>query len=312
MINSQRMVKKLYVDLAGQHVAEELNSLSRRLELMSVGQAAADHGPTTVELKLSEREDYLRKLSELNGKKLPFRIAQFEKGHDSSHISAIAADRVMDDLEPTGLRIADYSRMMRIVERDGRLLFSYSTLLGQAFAPVRYEDRPRKNDFSGVDVLHYLACNIEQELAFVQKKGDALVYVFDSSRFEKSSKDPETGENKYLGMDLVNFHRGVKGFGHVLPGIMTGIANAMEQGSLDLLTIDLRGNHVYTDGEQQVKRFERDHLVPVRSGKNLVGIIGYADVHFQDVGQFMSPYKGGSEIDLTGFQENFRVMKNGT
>ena len=151
--------------------------------------------------------------------------------------------------------------------------------------------------------------------------------------YEKTPKDPVTGYNHFLGRDLMEFHGHAKTYGHILPTILGNLCKSFENGSLDMLVIDLKGQNVHSlvdsDGNVnesvQAVRFERDYITPIRQhcegtdaktgcGKcpgQLMGILAYADVLFQNVGDTSNPFEGGTCLDKSVYK-NLKVIQNVT
>ena len=284
---SVRRIKHLHIDLTGSGAGSELSGLVSRLD-GSITPRLTDMGMT-----IAKQADYEQKLRELLGEKQNFRIAQFAEGYGLKD-SALVADDIVHRLEHTGIRST----------RDGDLRTVTIHPFGEM---ISYENNGLivGGLAQGRDVLHYMACVVRQDMAVVLKKDGRLIYSFDSSMFEKTPKDPVTGENRFLGQDILEFHGKAKTFGQMLPSLLDKLASSLGEHRLDLLTIDLRGGNIYSDGHQQVRRFERDYAVSLGDNR---GLLAYADVFFQDIAETRSPFKGGSSIDTADFHSRFRVI----
>lgn len=156
----------------------------------------------------------------------------------------------------------------------------------------------------------FMSCNVEQDFAFCAFRGDKLMYLFESSIYEKTPKNALTGENPFLGQDLIEFHTKNKNFGPLFPEIFGNLLQNFRENKLDELVIDLRGSKIYTDGTQHVRRFERDYATAIRRDGELKGMLVSADVFFQDVNETGNPYQGAPVINHDyNFHRDFVEVK---
>lgn len=265
-----------------------------------------------------------------------FKIAHFAVTH-SKLDSVLAAEEIARRTPGINL-LSDEN--VGLIDVPGRgIVASYLPGTG-AILTAEGIDMPRKEGVpssqSGMDVLHLMSCLVEQDVAYVVKLGRALIYDFDASRHEKTPKDPVTGENHFVGREIIEFHDRAKTVGPQIAHTLRYLTANFAVGTIDHLTVDLRGANTYSNGDVTVHRFERDHFVPIYTpgrrpdgsdhresmntfvlidnGKKplarLHGILGYAEVFFQPEGETKSPFEGGTVVDVPlDFYQTFRVQK---
>ena len=316
-------IKKIYVNLSGENAAQQLNYL--RTNLSAEHRAGLPLG-TQRKVEVCSHDVHMRRLVDALADGYDFRFAQFAGNHDTRD-SAIACDDLASKIDGIGIELHGENGKLRVVT------------LPQLGIELVYDEMARikslvvdNNDITGsssrvmqLDALHFMSCCIDQELALAVMNGAEMRYVFDSSMYEKTPKDPVTGFNRYLGRDLLEFHGKAKTFGAILPEILSHLCLAFVEGNLDMLVIDLRGQNVHTDGEVQARRFERDYITPIRrhcDGKDrydgcgacavgqFLGILAYADVKFQNAGDTSNPFEGGTCLDKSRYHE-LRVITQG-
>ncbi len=327
MRNKPSLARALYIDLTGEDAAEQLKELNRKLNIFndSIDPTSGGFSPTysgvprlSIEpehiapvLELANDCEYKTKTVELLGAKLCYRIAQFSPTHRMFD-SAVAADDLARKLAHVGVTFEKERLERRVVvpARGTEIIYDHNGRILLATGPEIEQYKGLAEKLRGQDALHYLACHIQQDMAVVMKKGDRMVYTFDCSMYEKTPKDVETGENKFLGMDLLEFHGRAKTFGSMLPGLLRNLVSCFEQQRLDLLEIDLRGANIYSNGEQQARRFERDYVTPIFEDGVFHGILAYADVFFQDPAETGSPYGGNAIHHPVKFHKEYKVMKD--
>lgn len=265
-----------------------------------------------------------------------FKIAHFAVTH-SSLDSVLAAEELARRTPGIELHRSEHEGVIVVPERG--IVVHYAPGLGTIFDAEGIEVPRREGlpySHSGMDVLHFLSCLVEQDVAFVVKQGRALIYDFDASRHEKTPKDPRTGENYFVGRELIEFHNRGRTVGPQIAHTLQYVIGNFQAGTLDHLTVDLRGGNLYTNGEQTVRRFERDHFIPVYTkgrrpdgsdhfesmntfvlkdefkeplGK-LHGVLGYAEVFFQPATEKRSPFQGGVVVDVPlNFYQTFKVQR---
>lgn len=249
-------------------------------------------------LTLTNEHEFIAKFSEMMGHKLSFQITHKSPRHRAADSVLIAKELVPRlNLE---MRQEDEFWVVDIPNR----------------ATIKFDERgtisaSTNPHLFGRDCLQFIACNVHEDFGVVMLNDGKLEYDFDSAMFEKSPKDAVTGENKFIGRDFVGFHSQGKNFGHMLPEIFGKLVKAFSDGRLETLTIDLRGAHIFGNGRIDVRRFERDFVVPIM--KPLFrGMLVFTDVFFQDVNEKKSPFDGGSGIEIrdpVGFSSEFRVKK---
>lgn len=205
------------------------------------------------------------KLKGLLGEPEQYRVAEFAPGYSSDQ-GVLAAYAI---IKASGLQSARNGNLVAV----DALKVSYGTD-GKIH-------RAENNGLVGKDIFHYLSGCIDQEVALVIKEEECLLYAADISRFEKTPKDPVTGVNRMIGRDLMAFHGAAPNHGDILPGIFQRLVKCMEQGTLDIITVDLEGQERYLHERETVRRRERDSFIPLRDERGLQGILATADVYFQ-------------------------------
>ena len=307
------LAKRLHLDLTGEDAAEQLKRISQYLyDLNRMVRRDVPSGLTYVEVNVPDVElgrsetpqiltlandcEYTTRTVEMLGAELYYRIAQFAPEHEVKD-SALVADNLAKRLAHVGVQFKKRGKERRIVIPGRETEFTYDQYgtIQRATGPeiAKYNDLAQ--NLEGQDALHFLAAHVHQDLAVVMKKKDGLIYTFDCSMYEKTPKDVETGENKFLGrnlMDLTGKYEGIQ-FNYFLENLV----GCFQQLRLDLLTVDHRGEHIYSNGEQEARRFERDYVTPIRRFRKFKGILAYADVFFQDPLVTENPFDGGEVLD---------------
>ncbi|MGV8086336.1 MAG: hypothetical protein ACP5N1_01770 [Candidatus Woesearchaeota archaeon] len=294
-------MKKIHIDLV-HNPREELINLDLMLGQMLVGEKVLIDERAKPLLTLLSRKEYIVKLEEMLHRQSNYEIFSLLEDIDKKYLS-LAAENIANNLMttlPSDISISHHIR---------------DTMHGFTWPVTRIEDKRLGVDIefndkgiitsSNVEELfwknpmEYLACIVEQDMALVSvTNNNNLIYLADISRFEKTPKDVRTGVNKYLGLDLMNFHASAKTYGSILPNIFRNLTECMRQNKLDLLTIDLLGGNTYTNGKETIRRFETDKVLPLKKNNIMEGIIVYADVFWQPVEETRTPQQGGRVLDL--------------
>lgn len=257
-------------------------------------------------LSLIDDIEYSIKASELLGHTQSFAVATIAPNF-SSNQKAPAAEHIAKTLgKEIELSKSQSKTKIFIPNRNIELEFTSNGII----------DKSNFSYLVGCDAMHALACNVLQDMGLLLKQKESFIYAADFSRFEKTPKDVRTGKNNYIGMDLLEFHGKAKNFGHILPKILGNIASCFEQHKLDMVTIDLRGLNTYSNGLQTLRRFERDHALPIFKDEKMKGIIVYANVIFQPQTELRNPYEGGRVIKVGSEIHNYhhlpiKVMPHG-
>lgn len=264
----------LHADLRGRphDIRNQLTTLLDKLSVLENGNALHSDGDAPVMSLASER---LRdtKLAEMHGEKLPYKISAFA-----------------DEYDPKTDGDAAFNALAQLCGHLG--------LDGIAAA-------------ESSDAFHLLACHVKQDLAVVKRDNDGMIYLADISAFEKTPKDRDGG-NKFLGRNLLDIHSQAPNLGLILRIVFPEIIKLFRDRILDLLSVDLNGQKEYLADKKRVRRFERDYFMPIRDCRGrFYGVLGVADVFFQDPEETISPYEGGSYVkgiemqtDLADISEN--------
>ncbi|MGZ3437868.1 MAG: hypothetical protein ACXVDD_00040 [Polyangia bacterium] len=241
------------------------------------------------------------KLAELGGRPGRFRYAQLDAAAGGAETVA-ALEGIVPYYGASGLQLVEPG-LLRI---DG-------------FGDVRYDATGRVvasplPSLSACNVLQLAAAFIEQDFGVVIERGAQMVYLFDCSRFEKTPKNVDTGENTFIGEDFFEWHHRIPGFGPFLAGTFRDLDQAFRRRLVDLLWVELRGRNLYTDGEHVVQRYERDYVVPLWSQRDeYVGLGVFADVFFKSQSDEQRPWNGGQHLYVDSpadFHQRFQVIKH--
>jgi hypothetical protein len=319
-------IKKLYLDVSGNDATENLMQLHETLEQTARGEdIVGKAAPKLLDIASPEthRIKLMSMLNDIVGGS-NYIIGQFSNDHDMRY-SAIAADDLVRKINHGKIitSIGVDVRNVQIPQLGVALTYSNEGQLLSLESNGSYPLDDLTRFSLGKDVLHFLSCCVEQDVALVFKKKEdgkeSLEYVFDCSMYEKTPKDPVTGYNHFLGKDLLEFHGHAKTYGHILPTILGNLTKSLEIGTLDMLAIDLRGQNTHelydSDGNVQegieARRFERDYITALRvhcDGQDVSigcekcpgqfkGILAYADVLFQELSDTSNPFEGGTCLD---------------
>ncbi len=313
-------MKTIHVDLAN-NAGLELQKLSLRLESILSGKTRLEQTQVNkIITPISEKEHKI-KLDAMLGKQSNYEICSLINNKDgkySAHFS-LAAEHIANIISLNNNLSSNLFEGVDVSHHLVNTMHDYT----REITRIKDNHRNVELDFTGNGLisdtnlkeiffknpLPYLASMIEQDLALIALDHDKLIYAADISRFEKTPKDVITGVNKYIGLDLLNFHGNAKTYGHILPKILDDMVNCMRNDELDLLTIDLRGANLYTNGKETIRRFETDKVMPLKRNGVLQGIIAYADVCFQPVDEIQTPDDGGRVVKLNSeMHEQYKLI----
>jgi len=289
--------KQLHIDLSvpSDQTAIELKSLDHQLLGLIAGDVLP---PTSISslIDLAKKATYQYKLDELLGKKHSFRVAQLGVTHRQSD-SAMIVECICEHFKHRGIIL---------VKKNNHRSLALPT--GDHFV---FDDRgivleSNHKYYINQDILLCLSCHIEQDFAILTERSDGLIYVFESSIYEKSPKDPQTGENTFLDRDFFEWHSHIPHVGSSLVSIFSKMVNCFRYKQLDLLTIYLRGRNHYTHGTITVKRFEKDNVFPMFSQGKFFGLFAYCDVFFQDINATSHVYEGGQFLNITNPEDYYQ------
>lgn len=165
---------------------------------------------------------------------------------------------------------------------------------------------------TGLNAIEVLAGVVGQDFGLIIKHHQTLIYFYSSARFEKTPKHVETGYDYFVGEDFLEWHRRIPTWGEILANMLDKLFQAFCQQKLDLLSIDLKGRHVYTNEKVRVCRYERDYAVPLRLSGETIGMIVFADSLFKPVDEKLSFTKGKHlQIDSPRqFHQQFKIIKH--
>ncbi len=294
--HSESSKKIIHLNLLGNKEEQEKNLIYLRDNLEGqINETNIEHW-----LTLTNEEEYVTKFAELMGHKIPYSILASEMTGEESFL---ISNEIVSRLNLPEIYILSDDKKTKVVKFSDRDLIMYNQR-GEII------DSSNK-DLIGKNSLDYISCNIHEEIATVMLRGHKLIYAFESSMFEKTPKNIITGKNNYIGRDFMKFHGKAKTFGHVLPAVFKEMIKAFSKYELDMLTIDLRGNNIYSNNNLRVRRFERDYILPIRDIRNnaFKGLLGYADVFFQNIEETKSPFEGGSHIKISSPLEFIRKYR---
>jgi hypothetical protein len=241
------------------------------------------------------------KLAEMQGRPGRFRYAQLDS--DARGIETVAAlEGILPYCGAAGLQRIGVGTLR--IEGLGDVSFD---------AEGRILEAPEAS-LRGGNVLQLAAAFIDQDFGVVVERGQSMVYLFDCSRFEKTPKHVDTGENKFLGQDFFEWHQRIPGFGPFLATTFRELDQALRRRLVDILTVELRGRNLYTDGQHVVQRYERDHVVPLWAADGrYVGLTVFADVFFKSFSEERRPWNGGQYLEIDSpaeFHQRFEVIKH--
>ena len=145
-----------------------------------------------------------------------FKIAHFAVTH--SRLDSVLAAEELARRTP-GIELSNIGHLSLIEIPSQGITARYMPEVGTVFSVDGLElpkINERPNIRSGMDILHFMSCLVEQDVSYVIKQGRALIYDFDASRHEKTPKDPVTGENRFVGRELIEFHHRAKTVGPLI------------------------------------------------------------------------------------------------
>ncbi len=294
--NRDSSIHHLHLDLSGDNSGENLKELSKKLEGKIRSSEISD------KISLTNEHEYIAKFAELMGHNLEFQITHADPNHNPAN-SVLIANELLDRLDEA-----------EVGQQSNKTIVGFPNRATIEYGREGIISDSSNENLIGKDCLRYIACNVHEDFGVIFSDKGRFAYVFDSAMFEKTPKDIHTGENKFMGRDFFEFHSKGKNFGHILPGIFANMMRAFKDEKLDMLSIDLRGANIYTDGNIEIRRFERDYVVPIRQ-PDFRGILVYTDVFFHDVREKRSPFNGGKHLEIESpveFASTFKVKQDGT
>ena len=329
------IIKRTYLDLSTENAKENLMKFRGKLKDSLDEKIEFSISPRKDSLTLSNMDLFMHRFSDyMKRKKIISRFSQDIRLSEKLLCATEIAKRLASGHSNVNLTetIGDDFGDFNVIRPEGLVCFNYRNHPhGIDTMPVRFNPnhdggtcmrtdsrelkklifgRQPYNPIYGLSQNMFMSCNVEQDFAFCVFRGDKLIYTFESSIYEKTPKNALTGENSFLGQDLIEFHKRNKNFGPLFPEIFGNLLHNFRQNKLDELIIDLRGSKVYTDGIQLVRRFERDYATAVRRNGELKGMLVSADVFFQDVNEKGNPYKGAPIIKHDyNFHRDFQDVK---
>lgn len=293
--------RSLYIDIIGARaeVEQRFGVLHDRLAQVIAAQEPVPLTPTPWPFRLAPPGVIRDKLDELRGKPLRFAVAQFDAEH--------RGEESVDLLEGMA-RIYDRAGL-RLTARGMLEIASYGTVL---YGPGGLVTAAPDADVVGKNVLQLAAAFVEQDFALVLDRNGTMVYAFDCCMLEKTPKHVETGRNHFMGLDFYEWHERIPGWGHFLAGTFRKLDRAMRDRLIEMLYVDLRGRHRYSDGQVTVQRFERDYVLPLWNlDRRYVGFAVIADNYMMQPEEKLRPFEGGPFLRFdsqSAFHEAFRVI----
>ncbi len=328
--------KVLYLDLSTPNAKENLIRFRGQLKDSLDGKIEFSESIRNDSLTLSDMDLFMHRFSDYGNRKQVINRMSSDMKLDEKLLCASEIARRLansyDNVNLTETLPGVFHTDFNVVRPEGIVCFNYRQNLrdkdgipgrfcpehdggscmrtnSKQFKKILFGRQPYKPIY-GLSQCMFMSCNVEQDFAFCAFRGDKLMYVFESSIYEKTPKDALTGENIFLGQDLIEFHTKNKNFGPLFPEIFGNLLQNFRENKLDELVIDLRGSKVYTDGTQFVKRFERDYATPVLRDGELKGMLVSADVFFQDVNEKGHPFQGAPVINHDyNFHKIFQEVK---
>jgi hypothetical protein len=293
--------RSLFIDLIGprSEVLERLTALNDQLERAVAHPRVLVPVATPVPFRLADERTVADRVAELSGAPVPYAMAQLEPGFVAAETirAAQGIARFYEEIELGPSRAKIGARASLSWDAAGRIseCVEYPTLVG-------------------CNVLLALACFLEQDFGTVVRRAQSLVYICECSEFEKTPKQVDSGANGFLGTDFLEWHRRIPGYGLLLASIFARADELFSKDQLDMLVVDLRGRHLYTDGKLIVRRYERDYAVPLRDASGAyVGLNVFADVLVGDINELRHPLAGGPHLHIVSpitFNRSFGVIRH--
>lgn len=218
------------------------------------------------------------------------------------------------DIFAAAVALAPYLTEAGVRQLDG------NRFTAEGFGQIEVDDEgnvtvaPEIPSVIGKPLLAVMAAFSAQDFGVVIRQPTGLRYAFDCSAFEKTPKDVDSGQNHYVGLDFLEWHRRIPKLGKPLADLFERLDHQFSAGALDLFTIDLRGRNLYTDGKLVLQRYERDYVVPLRHPTaGYLGFVNFADVFMREQGEERRPHDGGSYFEVgcpREFHRLFPVIKH--
>jgi hypothetical protein len=294
--------RSLYIDLIGDRseVTDRLGALGEQVSHVRANPRTVVAAPAPYPFRLSENQTLLDRVAELAGASVPYAMSQLAPG--------VTPGEQIDIVDG----VCRYFAQITADTRAGCI-----DIAGRTRVVFDGEAKVSDSGYSGLagrDLLPACACFIDQDFGIVLRRPSGLFYVYESSEFEKTPKRVEGGENNFLGNDFLEWHRRIPHYGLPLASIFERVDALFADELLDMLVVDLRGRHLYGDGEILVRRYERDYVVPLhnRDGQ-YVGMAVFADLFIQDINTLRNPLSGGKYLVVESpllFNQRFQVVKH--
>jgi hypothetical protein len=295
-----RPQRSLYIDLIGERaeVTDRLAALGEQVRHAQANPSTVSSAPAPLPFQLSASGTQQDRVAELGGAQVPYPMSQLAPSISPEEQIGIAQgiSRYFSEINVSAGHVDITGRTRLVFGADANVTdCKYPELVGRGILPG-------------------LACFIDQDFGIVVRRGESLFYVYESSEFEKTPKLVDGGANGFLGHDFLEWHRRIPHYGAPLVSIFEGVDALFAQDRLDMLVVDLRGRHLYTDAEIVVRRHERDYVVPLRDSEGkYVGMAVFADLFLQDINMLRNPFAGGKHLVIESpitFNSRFKVIKH--
>lgn len=294
--------RSLFIDLVGGRadVLDRLAALDQQLLRATANPRVVTKTATPRPFRLADPRTMQDRITELAGGEVPYQMAQLEPNWVASE--TISAAEGVAAYYPDEMELSAGAITVRGV----------ATLRWDATGNVT--ECTEFPQLVGRNVLLALACFIEQDFGTVVMRGDRLFYVCECSEFEKTPKQVDGGGNGFLGADFLEWHVRIPHYGALLASIFRRTHELFSKDALDMLVVDLRGRHLYTDGRRIIRRYERDYVVPLRDASGAyVGLNVFADLLIGDIDELRHPLVGGPYLQIVSpieFHRTFKAIKH--
>lgn len=297
-----RPVRGLYLDLMADKeiVMKDIDQLSTQLQGVLVEKNAIHFTKMPLPVSRATDEAIQERIDELKCHPVKFQTTQLDKNHTGHEI------------------VRSVEGLAILLENAGVQLVKRGLIIIKDLCSMHYDENGRitktEPDIGLVNsnALEVVAGICAQDLGLIIERDGVLVYLYGSSRYEKTPKHVETGYDYFIGEDFLEWHRRIPVWGQNLATLFERMYLAFKSDKFDSLVVDLKGRNLYTDGNLVVRRYERDYALPLPTLEgDTTGMIVFADSLFKNINDEVHPFFGGKHLNIKSpreFSDNFHII----
>lgn len=294
--------RALYLDLIGdkEQVMMDIQHLSEQLLKLQSGASVIQASKKPIPISRANDQAINERINELKGHPVRFKTTQIAT-HTTSEEIVRSIEALAIQLENAGVHYLQHG----LIEINDLCTLYYDD---HGYVIKTLPDL----GLNGCNALEVIAGVCAQDFGLVIDRDGVLIYLYGSARYEKTPKHVENGYDYFVGENFLEWHRRIPVWGPSLARLFERMYSAFKQNHFDLLLVDLKGRHLYTDGNLVVRRYERDYALPLltQDGET-VGMTVFADSFFKNINDELRPFFGGKHLVITSpreFYDHFHAI----